>query len=90
MNIKRNDKCLCGSGKKYKHCCEGNNGNTENRNRLLKLAIIIGVGLLATFSFYAIYESANYPEQEYYKCENPNCNQLHKRAVTKTDLEDSN
>tara|TARA_Y100000590_G_C15079963_1_gene773467 strand:- start:85 stop:354 length:270 start_codon:yes stop_codon:yes gene_type:complete len=84
MNVKRNDKCPCGSGKKYKHCCQ--NGSMSGKsNKFVKLAIITSICLLAIASFYAIYESVDYPEQEYYKCENPNCNQLHKRAVSKTE-----
>jgi uncharacterized protein YecA (UPF0149 family) len=27
---RRNDPCPCGSGKKYKHCCQRNDLNAEN------------------------------------------------------------
>ena len=81
MDIKRNDKCICGSGKKYKNCCASKT-NSSKKNSYVRMSITVAICLLLLFSIYAIYESLDYPEQEYYKCENPNCNQLHKRAVT--------
>lgn len=43
--IGRNDPCLCGSGKKYKHCCEGK--AVEKSNVYTKwVAVILGSLLL--------------------------------------------
>ena len=89
MNIKRNDKCICGSEKKYKHCC-ASKSNSNRKNPYLRMGIITAIFLLILFSVYAIYESFNYPEQEYYKCENPNCTQLHKRVVTNPSTKSDN
>ncbi len=47
-NINRNDPCLCGSGKKYKHCCEGKKtkkSNTRYSLVILTVAVIL-VGFL--------------------------------------------
>lgn len=33
----RNDKCRCGSGKKYKRCCYGKDGTTSGKESVLKL-----------------------------------------------------
>ena len=89
MNIKRNEKCICGSGKKYKNCCASKT-NPNKKNPYLRMGIISAICLLTFFSAYAIYESLNYPEQEYYKCENPNCTQLHRRTVTNPSSESNN
>ena len=88
MSTKRNDKCICGSGKKYKNCCAST--TNSNKNPYLRMGIIVAVCLLILFSMYAIYESFDYPEQEYYKCENPNCDQLHRRVVTNPPSESDN
>ena len=83
MNIKRNDQCICGSGKKFKNCCISKSSSSKRIN-YIRLFIISVVCLLIAFSVYGLYESFDYPEQEYYKCDNPNCNQLHKRPISST------
>ena len=88
MNLQRNDQCICGSGKKFKNCCISK--NTTNQNRYLRKIIMLGIVLLLLFSGYGIYESLSYPEQEYYKCENPNCTLYHKRNVTDNTNSDNN
>tara|TARA_B100000029_G_C17232474_1_gene835879 strand:- start:504 stop:758 length:255 start_codon:yes stop_codon:yes gene_type:complete len=84
--MNRNDKCNCGSGKKYKHCCQNKSSNSNNSN-YIKFAIIASVFLLIAFSIYGVYESYDYPEQEFYKCDNPNCTQLHRRVINNNDSE---
>ena len=44
MKIGRNDPCFCGSGKKYKQCCEKK--AIEKSNRITKWAAIVFGGLL--------------------------------------------
>jgi hypothetical protein len=44
MKIGRNDPCFCGSGKKYKQCCEKK--AIEKSNRFTKWAAIVFGGLL--------------------------------------------
>jgi hypothetical protein len=44
MKIGRNDPCVCGSGKKYKQCCERK--ATEKSNAFTKWAAVIFGGLL--------------------------------------------
>jgi len=44
MKIGRNDPCVCGSGKKYKQCCEGK--TIERSNKVTKWAAIVFCGLL--------------------------------------------
>lgn len=40
MKLRRNDKCLCGSGKKFKKCCEGDESNMYKKQALSELRII--------------------------------------------------
>ena len=44
MKIGRNDTCFCGSGKKFKQCCEGK--ATEKANVFTKWAAVIFGSLL--------------------------------------------
>ncbi|MCR4373643.1 MAG: SEC-C metal-binding domain-containing protein, partial [Acidobacteria bacterium] len=51
VKIGRNDLCACGSGKKFKKCCE----LTQQRGRgsllmLVLLGVMVVVGLLAAFT----------------------------------------
>jgi hypothetical protein len=43
----RNDKCSCGSGRKFKKCCEG---KTESRRSSRILMIAVGAALLAAIA----------------------------------------
>lgn len=50
---RRNDPCPCGSGKKYKHCCEGESSWRDNHlvmGAAVALLVLLGV-VLATFAF---------------------------------------
>lgn len=44
MSTGRNDPCLCGSGKKYKHCCLGK-GDPAVAERTRKAGIVVAVAL---------------------------------------------
>jgi len=43
--VTRNESCPCGSGRKYKHCCEGKAGGLSVGARLL-LALVLVVALV--------------------------------------------
>jgi hypothetical protein len=47
--VGRNDACPCGSGKKYKHCCEGKAANSRMSTMVLLLvAAAVAAALLAS------------------------------------------
>ena len=39
----RNDPCPCGSGRKYKHCCEAKAGKATPGQRLLLVAVAVAL-----------------------------------------------
>jgi hypothetical protein len=39
----RNDRCSCGSGRKYKHCCESQEGQATTFQRLLVVAVAVAL-----------------------------------------------
>ena len=45
MKTNRNDACPCGSGKKYKNCCEQKRFQSGDENRLIRWLIRGAVGL---------------------------------------------
>ncbi len=47
MKIGRNDPCTCGSGYKYKHCCEGKERTFLTPTLLLAVLIVGGVAVAA-------------------------------------------
>ena len=49
--VGRNEACPCGSGKKYKHCCESKGGSlVQSRIIMLLIAAAIVAAILAGFS----------------------------------------
>jgi len=49
--VGRNDLCSCGSGKKYKKCCEAKEGRSLGSTLMLVLiSLILGAGLIAAVS----------------------------------------
>jgi hypothetical protein len=47
----RNDACSCGSGKKYKKCCEAKSERSMGQTMMMVLiSLILGAGLLAAVS----------------------------------------
>jgi len=45
----RNDPCPCGSGEKYKHCCQGKDTTPRSSKMIIAaviIALIIGVGVV--------------------------------------------
>ncbi len=47
--VGRNDRCPCGSGKKYKHCCEGKAGRLSAAGWVTIAALVLAVGVLVYF-----------------------------------------
>jgi hypothetical protein len=49
--VGRNDLCSCGSGKKYKKCCEAKAERSMGQTMMIVLiSLILGAGLLAAVS----------------------------------------
>ena len=51
MRVGRNDACPCGSGRKYKACCEGKQGRGPSRGLILLLAtigVVAALGVVAS------------------------------------------
>ena len=57
----RNDPCKCGSGKKYKNCCEGKDASsTLSKGAAISLGIALIFGLLIVG--FAVMSVGNQPE----------------------------
>ena len=84
MKTNRNDPCTCGSGKKYKNCCEQKLFQSGDENRISRLLITAAVGdFLAVFLWGVIeFFATDHPEMEAYKCDNPSCGKIHYRQKT--------
>ncbi len=87
MKTNRNDSCPCGSGKKYKHCCEAKDLQTGEGSPVIRWLIKGAVGIFLAVLVWGVVEffSEEHPEMEAYKCDNPNCNQIHYRPKTDTN-----
>ena len=86
MKNSRNDSCPCGSGKKYKNCCENKRFQSDDKNRLIRWLISGAVGLFLAILVWGVVEffTTDHPEMEAYKCDNPNCGRIHYRPKTDT------
>ena len=84
MKTNRNDPCLCGSGKKYKNCCEQKRFQSGDENRISRLLITVAVGVFLAVFLWGVIEffATDHPEMEAYKCDNPNCGKIHYRQQT--------
>ena len=84
MKTNRNDSCPCGSGKKYKNCCEERRFQTGDDNRMIRWIISGAVGLFLIVLVWGVVEfyTTDHPEMEAYKCDNPNCNRIHYRSMS--------
>ena len=84
MKTNRNDPCPCGSGKKYKNCCEQKRFQSGDENRITRLLITAAVGVFLAVFLWGVIEffATDHPEMEAYKCDNPNCTIIHYRSVT--------
>ena len=84
MKTNRNDPCPCGSGEKYKNCCEQKRFQSGDENRISRLLITAAVGVFLAVFLWGVIEffATDHPEMEYYKCDNPNCTIMHRRPVT--------
>jgi len=83
MKTNRNDQCPCGSGKKYKQCCEQKRFRNNDDNSYVRWLISGAVGFFLALTLWGIVEffGTDHPEMEAFKCDNPNCNQIHYRQV---------
>ena len=85
MKTNRNDSCPCGSGGKYKNCCEQKRFQAGDDHRMIRWIIFGAVGLFLAVLLWGVVESftTDYPEMEpYTDCGNPNCNRIHYRPVS--------
>ena len=84
MKTNRNDPCSCGSGKKYKNCCEQKRFQSGDENRISRLLITAAVGVFLAVFLWGVIEffATDHPEMEPYKCDNPNCGKIHYRQQT--------
>ena len=60
---------------------------TLGGNKFIRLIIGFSIGFFLILTLWSIvdYYSTEHPEMEAYKCDNPSCNQIHYRQVSKTD-----
>ena len=84
MKTNRNEHCPCGSGKKFKHCCQQKRFQDDGREKYLRWIISGGVGFFLALTLWGVFQffTNEHPEMEAYKCDNPQCNQIHYRQVT--------
>jgi hypothetical protein len=84
MKTNRNDPCPCGSGKKYKNCCEQKRSQSGDENRITRLLITAAVGVFLAVFLWGVIEffATDHPEMEAYKCDNLNCGKIHYRQKT--------
>ena len=83
MKTNRNDSCPCGSGKKFKHCCEKSQSQSTYNNSFLNWLIkgVIGMFLIVLLWGVVDFFVTDHPEMEAYKCDNPNCGKIHYRPI---------
>ena len=84
MKTNRNDSCPCGSGKKYKNCCEQKRFQASDENSMIRWLVSAAVGLFLIMFIWGVVEffTSDHAEMEAYKCDNPNCGQIHYRPIT--------
>ena len=84
MKTNRNDSGPCGSGKKYKNCCEQKRFQVGDDNRMIRWIISGAVGLFLAVLIWGVVEffTIDHPDMEAYKCDNPNCNRIHYRLAS--------
>ena len=84
MKTNRNDTCPCGSGKKYKNCCEQKRYQSGDENRMIHWLIKGAVVFFLAILVWGVVEYfvTDHPEMEAYKCPNPNCPKIHYRPKT--------
>ena len=66
MNQSRNEKCSCGSGKKYKNCCMNKSGTSFLRrySYVFILFMVMSVSAYVIFDLYGRYQRSG-PTNEY-------------------------
>ena len=83
MKTNRNELCPCGSGNKYKNCCEQKRFQQDGKKEYIRWFIYGAVGCFLVLILWAFVESfsTDSPEMEAYKCDNPLCNRIHYRQL---------
>jgi hypothetical protein len=84
MKTNRNEQCPCGSGKKYKNCCQEKRFQDAGRSKQIRWIVSGAIGFFIALTLWWIFQffTTEHPEMEAYKCDNPQCNQIHYRQVT--------
>ena len=87
MKTNRNELCPCGSGNKYKNCCEQKRSQLNGNERYVRWLISGAVGFILVLGLWAFVGSfiSDGPEMEAYKCDNPSCNRIHYRQVSQSN-----
>ena len=87
MKTNRNEPCPCGSGKKFKNCCETKRFQDTGRNRYIRWFIsgIVFLFFLVTLWGIIEYYNSEHPEMEAYHCDNPRCTQIHYRPKSQSN-----
>ena len=87
MKTNRNEACPCGSGKKYKNCCEKKNIQPGDQKRMVRWLIKGALVFFLAILVWGVVEyfTTDHPEMEYYRCGNPNCTKWHERPKTITN-----
>ena len=82
MKVGRNDDCYCGSKVKFKNCCGKDDDSNisffqKQKSLFTKLIVVFFIGIIALF--FKKFLSEDRIEMEFYKCDNPACDQWHQR-----------
>ena len=88
MKTNRNEPCPCGSGNKYKNCCESKRFQPDGTNRYIRWLISGMVGFFLALTLWGVVEyfSSDHPEMEpYTDCGNPTCTRIHYRPASQSN-----
>ena len=88
MKTNRNEPCPCGSGNKYKNCCEQKRFQPDGENRHIRWLISGAIGFFLAMTLWGIvgYFSSDHPEMEpYTDCGNPTCTRIHYRPASQSN-----
>ena len=87
MKTNRNELCPCGSGEKYKNCCENKRFQPDGKNRYIHWLISGALVFFLAMTLWGVVEyfSSEQPKMEAYKCDNPACNRIHYRPESQSN-----
>ena len=75
MKIKRNEKCVCGSGKKFKHCCETSYSKSDGSTNYFKWAVVVCAAIVLSLGVWSVFEERDPIPEGHVWC--PNCARYH-------------